>query len=36
MKARLVDIPVTEKTRNAIRKLKKGKTYDDFLTEELL
>jgi hypothetical protein len=36
MAERLVDIPVTQKTRDAIKKLKKEKTYEDFLKEELL
>lgn len=36
MKARLVDIPVSPKTRAAIIKLKGDKTYDQFLREELL
>lgn len=36
MAERMVEIPVTRKTRDAILKLKKEKTYDDFLREELL
>ena len=36
MAERLSEIPVTEKTRLAIKKLKKEKTYDQFLRDELL
>jgi len=34
-KTKFFDIPVKEKTREIIRKKKKGKTYDEFLNEIL-